>query len=72
MPSTPTLAHGAEALEPAEQRLVASGVGVEALRAEQRTERVERGGNMNVEVGIDTTRHTRAQLLRWSWSSLLS
>ena len=27
---------------------------------------------MNVEVRVDATGHTPAQLLRWSWSSLLS
>ena len=62
----------AKAPEPAEQRLVARSVGLEALRAEQTSERVEGRCHVNVEVGIDTTGHTTRQLLRWSWSSLLS
>src|SRR5208283_468178 len=54
----PHLGERTEALEPSEQRLVAGGVGVEALRAEQCSERVEGGGDMDVEVGVDTTGHT--------------
>ena len=65
------LGHVTEAFEPRQQGFVAGGVGIETLRAEQCSERVEGGGDMDVEVGIDTTGHTRAQLLRWSWSSLL-
>ena len=54
----PHLGERTEALEPGEQRLVASRVGVEALRAEQCSERVQGGGDMDVEVGVDTTGHT--------------
>ena len=60
-----------EGLEPRHQRFVAGGIGLEALGAEQPTERVEGGSDMDVEVRIDATSHTAAQLLRWSWSSLL-
>ena len=49
------LGHVAEGLEPAQQRLVAVRVGGKALRAEQPTQRIERGGHMDVTMGIDTT-----------------
>ena len=52
------LGHVPEGLEPGQQRLVAGGVGLEALRAEQPPERVEGGSHMDVEVGVDTTGHT--------------
>jgi hypothetical protein len=45
----------AEALEPRQQGLVAGGVGREALGAEQPAKRVQRCGNMNVAMRIDTT-----------------
>ena len=48
----------AEGLEPAQQRLVAGSVGLEALRAEQSTERVECRRNVDVEMSVDTTGHT--------------
>ena len=48
----------AEGSEPAEQRLVAGGVGLEALRAEQPAERIERSCYMDVEVCVDATSHT--------------
>ncbi len=48
----------AEGSEPAEQRLVARCVGLEALRAEQPAERVEGGSDMDVEVSVDATSHT--------------
>ena len=52
------LGHVAEGSEPAEQRLVAGSVGLEALRAEQAAERVEGGSHMDVEVRVDATSHT--------------
>ena len=52
------LGHVAEGLEPAQQRLVAGRVGLEALRAEQPAERVEGGSHVDVEVRVDTTGHT--------------
>ena len=55
MPSTPTLVTSPKPLEPGEQRLVAGGVGREALGAEQPTQRVEGRGNVDVEVGVDAT-----------------
>ncbi len=53
------LGQGPEALEPVEQRFVANRIGVETLRAEQRSERVESGGNVDVEVSVDATGHTK-------------
>ena len=50
------LGHLAEALEPGQQRLVASGVGIERLGADEPTQRVECGSDVFVEVGVDTTR----------------
>ena len=47
----------AEGSEPAEQRLVAAGVGLKALRAKQPAEWVEGGSDMDVEVSIDATGH---------------
>ena len=55
----PDLGQRTEALQPGKQRLVAGGVGVETLRAEQRSERVEGGSHMDVKVGVDATSHTR-------------
>ena len=46
-----------EALKPGEQRLVAGRARLEGLRPEQSTERVQGGGNVDVEVGVDTTGH---------------
>ena len=60
----------AEGLEPAQQRLVAVRVGGKALCAKQSTEWIERGGHVDVTVCVDTTSDP-AELLRWSWSSLL-
>ena len=54
----PNLGDRPEALEPGEQRFVTSRIGPEALGAEQCSEGVEGGGHMNVEVGVDTTRHS--------------
>ena len=65
------LGHVPEGLEPGQQRLVAGGVGLEALRAEQPPERVERGSHMDVEVGVDTTSHTTRGFYDGHWSSLL-
>ncbi len=53
----PDLGQRTEALEPGEQRPVAGRVGVEALRSKQCAEWVEGGGDMDVEVGVDTTGH---------------
>ena len=66
------LGHLTEALEPDEQRLVASSVGIERLGADQSTQRVEGCGDVFIEVGVDTTRDPGQQLLRWSWPSLPS
>ena len=46
-----------EGLEPSEQFLVAGGVGLKALRAEQPAEGVEGGSHMDVEVRVNTTSH---------------
>jgi hypothetical protein len=59
------LGHLAEGLEPGEQRLVAPRRRRERCGAEQSTERVQRSGNMNVEVRVDATGHG-VQVLRWS------
>ena len=48
----------AERAQPLEQGLVAGWVGAEGLRAEQSTERVQGGGDMEVTMGVDTTGHT--------------
>ena len=48
----------AEGSEPAEQRLVARSIGLEALRAEQTSEWIESRCHMNVEVRVDATSHT--------------
>ena len=50
------LGHLAELLEPGQQCLVAGGIGIERLGADQPTQRVECCGNVCVEVGVDTTR----------------
>ena len=52
------LGHVPERLEPGQQRLVAGGVGLKALRAEQPAERVERCSHVDVEMRIDATGHT--------------
>ena len=49
----------AEALEPGEQRLVAGGVDCERLRAEEATDWVQSCRDMDVEVGVDPTSHSR-------------
>ena len=46
----------AEALEPGQQRLVAGGIGVEGLGADEPTQRIEGCSDVGVEVGVDTTR----------------
>jgi hypothetical protein len=47
------LGHLAEGLEPAEKRLIASGISAEGLGSDQPPEGIERGGNVLVEVGVD-------------------
>jgi hypothetical protein len=47
------LGHLSEVLEPAQQRLVAGGIGTERLGSDQSPERIERGGNVIVQVGVD-------------------
>jgi hypothetical protein len=44
-----------EALEPSEQRLVAGGSCSERLGAEESSERIECGGDMDVEMRVDAT-----------------
>ena len=52
------LGHVAERSEPAEQRFVARGVGLEAFGPEQPAERVEGRSDMDIEMGVDATGHT--------------
>ena len=54
----PNLGNGTEALEPLQQQLVARRSRVEGLGAEQCTERVKCGSDMDIEVGIDATGDT--------------
>ena len=65
------LGHFPEGLEPSQQCLVAGGVGLKALRAEQPAERVEGGSHVDVEVRIDTTSHPTRSFYDGHWSSLL-
>jgi hypothetical protein len=53
----PDLGERTEALEPDKQCLVAGRIGVETLRAEQCSERIEGGGHVDVEVSVDATGH---------------
>ena len=55
MPSTPILVTSPKDSSQRQQRLVAGGIGREALGAEQSAERIEGCGNMDVAVGVDTT-----------------
>ena len=50
------LGHLAEALEPGQQGLVAGGIGLEGLDADQAAEGVEGCSDVGVEVGVDATR----------------
>ena len=54
----PDLGHLAEALEPGQQRLVATRVRLKALGAEECSKGVEGGSYMDVEVGVDATGHS--------------
>ena len=50
------LVHLAEALEPGQQRLVAGGIGIEGLGADESAQRIECGDDVDVQMGVDTTR----------------
>ena len=65
------LGDGAERLEPSQQRLVAAGACLKALRAEQPAERVEGRSDMDVEVRIDSTGDPTRSFYDGHWSSLL-
>ena len=49
------LGHRPEGAHPLEHRLVAPGAGVERLHAEHATDRVQGGGHVDVQMGVDTT-----------------
>ena len=57
MPFHADLRDLAEALEPAQQSFVTGRCRLEGLRTEQTSERVECGGNVDVQVSVDATGH---------------
>jgi hypothetical protein len=54
------LGHGAEAVDPLKQTLVAAGCGDVGLHTQYATDRVQGGGHMDVQMGVDTADHGRS------------